>query len=236
MEMRRDEEFVLNALATAYAASWKPGQDPPDGYLILPSQTIAVEVSTLTQHVFDGSSARPRLSDDAPAIRLANELDDELSKSIPANRNVMLLLSSPIAELRKTKAALSPLIVSLVAQSSRGRVRQKVNIRGNKIEVYVDESDGAERKKVVAAIMNRFSDSRIEKNTTYILEERIADKATKCSRISFDGAIWLALLNDYFLTDIDTYRHAMKTISVEHPFERVLVVSVNGTVETLIQR
>ena len=42
------------------------------------------------------------------------------------------------------------------------------------------------------------------------------------------------LLNDYSLTEADTYRYALESIAVEHPFEKVLLVSGRGAVDVLI--
>ena len=82
--------------------------------------------------------------------------------------------------------------------------------------------------------MNRFSNSNILANVLYMLEERISTKALKCSKLSFGGPIWLALINGYFLTDADTYRHGMQFITVDHPFEKILLVSEDGSVDMLV--
>jgi hypothetical protein len=60
--MRQDEKFVIESIATAYSGDWKPGEDPPDAYLIVADRPVAVEISTLTQHVTDDRGTRPRLS------------------------------------------------------------------------------------------------------------------------------------------------------------------------------
>ena len=88
-----------------------------------------------------------------------------------------------------------------------GRAEQKVSIRGNYIEIYLDQTDGTESKKIVAAVMNRSSDPDILKNVLYILEDRVGVKARKCANLNFDGPIWLALLNDYFPTEAAAYRY-----------------------------
>src|SRR5271166_3433006 len=49
--IRDDEEFVITAVAAAFGGSWRHGEDPPDGYLTVGTESIAVEISTLTQHV-----------------------------------------------------------------------------------------------------------------------------------------------------------------------------------------
>lgn len=231
--MRKDEEFVLDSVARFFAGRWIPGEDPPDAYLTVATHTIALEVSTLNQHITDDKGTRPRLSDDTGAIRLANELDLEIGRTVPAGRRVMLVLRSPITDYRKTKAGLAAEIQSLVGARA-GRAERKVTIRSNNIEIYVDESDASEGKKIVAAITHQASSANILKNAMYILEDRIKTKAQKCTALNFTGPLWLALLNDYSLTEADTYRYALESIAVEHPFEKVLLVSGRGAVDVLI--
>ena len=227
--MREDELFALKSIAEWLSGEWKPGEDPPDGYVEFADRTVAVEVSTLTQYVTDDRGTRPQLSDDMATMRLANELDAELKNKIPARRRVMLVLSSPIIEFRKTKADLTTEILGLVnSNPSHGRVERKISLRGNKIEIYLDESEGSERKKIVAAVMNRSSNPDILANVIYMLEDQ------KCTGLKFGGPIWLALRNDYFLTDADTYRHGLKFISVDHPFEQILLISNSGSVDVLV--
>jgi hypothetical protein len=66
------------------------------------------------------------------------------------------------------------------------------------------------------------------------VQDRIRIKAQKCVALKFSGPIWLALLNDYFLAEPETYVHALKSIAVTHPFEKVLLVSGGGAVAVLV--
>jgi hypothetical protein len=232
--MRQEEEFVLKSLARLYSGQWRLGEDPPDGYLTLAGYTVAIEVSKLGQHVTDDKGTRPRLSDDIAAIRLANQLDAEFKSAIPINKRVMLILRPPIEEYRKTKAGLATEILSLVrGNPGPDRAERKTSIRGNNIEIYLDESDGNESKRIFAAVAHRTSSPNIVKNVLYILEDRIRVKGQKCAKLTFDGPIWLALLNEYFPSDVGTYRFAMKSVLVEHPFEKILLVSDDGSVIVL---
>jgi hypothetical protein len=49
--LREDEQFAITAVAATFAATWRPGENPPDAYLVLDAKTVAVEISTLTQYV-----------------------------------------------------------------------------------------------------------------------------------------------------------------------------------------
>jgi len=233
--LRNDELLALESLAARYAGVWKAGENPPDGYITLSDQVVAVEVSTLTQYVTDDRGTRPRLSDDTAAIRLANELDAELRGSIPCRKRVMLVLRSPIADYRKTKAELGDEVLALVDGGKNSkRVERKIFIRGNQIEIYLEESEGAEKKKIVAAVRNRSSNRDILANVIFMLEDRIATKARKCANLKFGGPLWLALINDYFLADADTYRQGLNSIAIDHPFEKILLISSDQSVDVLV--
>jgi hypothetical protein len=47
---------------------------------------------------------------------------------------------------------------------------------------------------------------------------------------------WLALLNDYWLTDADTYRLALSQMSLDHPFDRIVLVNGDGSIDTLFDK
>ena len=66
-----------------------------------------------------------------------------------------------------------------------------------------------------------------------ILQERIAAKAETCRALKFDHSIWLALRNGYPLADVETYRVGMNMFSVNHPFEKILLISRDGSVDEL---
>jgi hypothetical protein len=91
--LRDDEEFVIDAVAKAFSGAWSPGGDPPDAYLTIGANIVAVEISTLTQHVADDRGIRPRLSDDMPAVALANELNADLQDLIPDGHTISLFLA-----------------------------------------------------------------------------------------------------------------------------------------------
>jgi hypothetical protein len=102
-QLKPDELFVISALADHLNGTWSAGEDPPDAYL-KDEGRVAVEISTLTQHVVDErGGTHARLSEDSTALWLANALDKELCKTIPDGRMVVLTLRAPIANARRTK-------------------------------------------------------------------------------------------------------------------------------------
>ena len=231
--LREDEEFAITSIAAAFSGTWRPGENPPDAYLTLGTDNIAVEISTLTQYVTDDRGTRSRLSDDIPTAGVANALNEELKHLIPDGYTIGLVLSSPILQNRKTKIELAQILREYVSDLSSLQEDRKIEINGNKITIYLNRHGQTDLKKVTAAFMNRSSNPNILANVTQILEDRITTKARKCAHLNDGGPVWLALLNDYWLTDADTYRHALLRMSLEHPFQKILLVAGDGSVEPL---
>ena len=51
--LRDDEKFCIDAIVKLIGGEWSEGEDPPDAYLKIGNDNIAVEISTLTQYVMD---------------------------------------------------------------------------------------------------------------------------------------------------------------------------------------
>lgn len=233
-QLRSDEKFVARSLADHFMGTWRDGEDPPDAYLQIGNEVAAVEISTLTQHVRDErGDLKPRLSEDSSAIWLANELNKELKATIPNELLVMLTLSSPILKARKVKVLLKEKIAQLVSSVCRSEITE--DILGNRMNIHIVTDDRPSGKKVVGIVTNANSSTDILKNAWEILEDRIIVKADKCCSLAFIGPKWLALLNDYWLADNETYQQAIELFSVDHPFEKILLVSGNGSVAVLYE-
>lgn len=233
-KLKPDEEFVAHSLAGHFNGTWSKGGNPPDIHLSIGNDTVAVEISTLTQHVVDERGGmKPRLSEDSTALWLANELEKELSGVIPAGRMFVLTMRVPISNARRTKEALSGRLLNLAASVTNEAIDVEETILGNRIGIRLTPYDGADRKKVHAAVVNQKSDPHILSNARSILEERIATKSNKCSAFAGEKLVWLALLNDYFLADDETYGQALAQISAPHIFDKIVLISGNGRVTTL---
>ena len=234
-QLRPDEEFVICSLATHFSGDWWPGENPPDAYLKVGDEVAAVEISTLTQHVRDESGgSKPRLSEDATAIWLANELNSELCDNIPDGRLVILILASPILKARRVKALLKDRITTLVLSTRETEVTD--SILDNCIKIHFAPDDRPSGKKVVGVVTSQKSSPDILLNAKTILEERLVAKAGKCRFLNFEGPLWLALFNDYWLADNDTYQQAIDSFSVDHPFNKILLVSGNKLVAELHEK
>jgi len=233
VSLRADEVFVIDSVAKAFFGTWRPGENPPDAYLTINGNDIAVEISTLTQHVTDDRGTRSRASDDIATAALANELNTELQHLIPDGNTIGLILSSPILKLRKTKAALATMLRGSLRDQDSFITDTPIEINGNPITIFRNRHGDNQYKKLSAIFMNRHSNPDIISNARAILEDRIIVKARKCASLAGQQPLWLALRNDYFLTDAHTYKYAFSHFSVVHPFEKILLVNPDGAVEPL---
>lgn len=232
--MKIDEEFVIGAVANQFSGAWKPGENPPDAYLAIGANTIAVEITTLTQHVTDDRGTRPRASDDAPITVLANYLNLNLAKLIPDRYSIGLVLSTPILNFRKTTFDLAECL-------SRSDIRsfekpKEVQIQGNIIKIFLYFHEETQTRKVWIVATHRSSDRNILSNTIQTLEDRIIRKTRTCSALIGKQPLWLALLNDYFLAVASDYEHALSCISADHPFDKILLISREGQVNSLFEK
>lgn len=235
--LRSDEIFCIQAVVALVGGEWSEGEDPPDAYLSIGNENIAVEISTLTQHISDyNGGSKPRLSEDSPAIRLCDELDEELKTRIPADRVVLLILSAPIYNVRKLKPKLSEEIMALVESEGEVDVVVEKEIMNNMITIHHFLGNRSSGKKIVGTVQNKKSNADILTNAKEILTDRIVVKTEKCTNLLSNGPVWLVLFNDYWLADINTYRRAIAQISFEHPFERILIVSGNKSVNMLFDK
>jgi hypothetical protein len=233
-QLKPDEEFVISSLAAHLGGTWSAGENPPDAYLRIGEETVAVEISTLTQHVVDERGGmQARLSEDSTALWLANELDKELCRAIPDGRMVVLTLRAPISKARRTKKELADRIMHLVANTTDQTIDVEEHILGNRIDINLSSYDGPGQAKVLAAVINQKSDPHITSNARIILEERIATKTKKCSSLALKVPVWLALSNHYFLASHETYKQAIAQVSGSHVFAKIFLISGSGSVATL---
>ena len=234
--LRQDEEFVIGAVAGVLSGNWEPGEDPPDAYLSFASETVAVEISTLSQHVTDdGGAAIPRLSQDATALALVKELNAELGAKIPQGCTVHLVLRPPINNKRKLKPQLAEKILDLVQSIELPHVLE-YKAFDNAIEIQVESSNRDWGDKLVGIVMNEKATADILANARFILDDRINVKNKKCQGLNWGGRLWLALFNDYWLASADTYRQAIGVSTIPHRFDRIVVIAGNATVETLYEK
>lgn len=234
--LRPDEEFVIRKLTASFGpeASWLPGENPPDCYLKIGKDVIAVEISTLSQHVIDdhGESV-PRRSQDMTAVKICNELDVEIKHLVPKGTTVFLLLEAPVKKARRFKGELSNLIKTSI-QSAQNIVERE--ILANRVKIQIIKNEISSGKRVIGMVTNLRSSPLILENAKQALDKRIRAKAEKCRSLDFTGPVWLALFNDYWLAGADTFKQAIEASDVVHSFERIYLVDDSGKAVPIYQK
>ena len=227
----KDEKFVVEALCSSLGGIWCVGENPPDVYLKQGDTEIAVEISTLTQHVQGKNGvSEPRLSQDSGVLQICEELNNELRDYIQSNQYFILTIHAPIDKLRKFKKSLKKKLIDIL--NSENIEKTQIEISGTKVSVNLVTGDKPSGKKVVGLVPNENSTAHISSNAAFILNDRILKKTGKCSMV-LHRPLWLALFNDYWLADPGTYKHEMQHISEDHPFEKIFIVTGNREVHLI---
>lgn len=232
--MRRDEEFVGRALVCFFGgpskASVSEGEDPPDLYLSVGSSRIGLEVTQLSQFTIesDGTLGN-RTTQDFFGIRLLNELDAKIGPALPEDVSLLIGLWVPVSNASRFKKSLTEWVAQIASAPKQG-FQEERKLEGSKTSISIIEQRPS-GKKISGFVVNRNSSADIDLNARLILEERIRTKASVCARLP--KPIWLAVLNNYWLADADTYEVAGRQLNIDHCFERIFLVSDQGAVNEL---
>jgi len=238
MTLKPDEKFVTECIVQFLSGSdnvsWREGEDPPDVYLDIGSQTVALEITQLSPVSFDEDGViKNRTTEDLFALRLCDELDRKLGDKVAAKCTILLTLYVPVSDARRYRKELFNTVRDIV-QSCTQKCKEKcLEVAGEKVRVAVVDERPYSEKKIVGCVFNKDSKADILLNAEVLLFERIAAKQKKCEVLLFDGTKWLALLNEYWLASFETYTKAMERCSVEHDFEKIFVVSGNRQVKEI---
>lgn len=240
MTLRADEKFVKDSLVKYFGGpdvirAWE-GEDPPDIYIEIGGETTAVEITRLSPITFDqdGSIAN-RNTQDYFAINLCDVLDSRLKSCVPNEIDICLTLHIPVKNARRYKSELYNLLEDFITKNPKAGDRDEVEIAGEKVQISVIPNRDGSEKKIVGIICNKNSNAHILSNAEVILANRIKEKQEKCKNIQHAGSIWLALFNDYWLADHETYFQAIENISVENDFKKIFLVEGTGQVHQIYE-
>lgn len=232
--MRPDEEFVGRALVKYLGgpgkASVSDGSDPPDICLTVGATSIGVEVTQLSQFTFepDGTLGN-RATQDFFGLRLLDGLNRQIGPSLADGVSLLVGLWVPVSNAARFRKSVSEWVKSVASSPKKG-FKEERQIGGSKatISVIPERPSG---KKIVGFVCNKNSSADIGLNARLVLEDRIRRKNDICC--SLPKPIWLAVLNDYWLADSNTYLLAARQIEFAHCFERIFLVSDDGKVSEI---
>ena len=206
------------------------GEDPPDFYLHVGGSRTGVEVTRLSQFTFepDGTLGN-RATQDFFGIRMLNELNANVGPWLPEEISLFIGLWVPVSNASRFKRTLTEWVGQISVAPEQG-FNEEREIEGSKVTVSVIEQRPS-GKKIDGFVVNKNSSADIGLNARLVLEDRIRSKADICGRLT--KPIWLAVLNDYWLADADTYALAARQLNMSHCFDRIFLVSDQGAVNEL---
>ena len=211
--MRSDEEFVGRALVAFLggpsSASISDGEDPPDLYLHIGGSRAGVEVTRLSQFTFepDGTLGN-RATQDFFGIQMLNKLNANAGARLPEEMSLLIGLWVPVPNASRFKRTLTEWVAQIVVTPEQGFYEER-KIEGSKVTISVIEQRPS-GKKIAGFVINKNSSADIGLNARLVLEDRIRSKADICGQLP--KPIWLAVLNDYWLADADTYALDRKSV------------------------
>ena len=235
MALKPDEEFVKKCLIKTLRATnaWE-GEDPPDIYLEVNDEKIAIEITTLYPVTFGQDGAvQNRLSQDFFGCNLCDDLDLRLKNEVPSDVDIFLTLYMPVENGRKYKKELYAYVREFISKDIKAGDEEEVELLGSKVRILVIPNCEYSEKKIVGVIVNKNSSAYMLGNAQATLAERIHDKVKKCKVIKHRGQVWLALFNEYWLANHETYIQALKTMDVAHDFDRIYIIMGNGSVHQI---
>ena len=167
-------------------------------------------------------------------LRMCYELNEEIGSLIPPGSYVIITLHAPVDKLRKFKHILK---AKIIEYNKRRCVRKSFfgYPWDQTFKMRVVKGFRASGKKVVGIVANKIlSIFVISLNVDFILRNRIQEKTQKCSKVTH-RPLWLALFNDYWLAEPNSYRYAMEQYSESHPFGKILLILGNREVHTIYE-
>jgi len=228
MTLRPEEELVKDCLLKHFgsaATAWE-GENPPDIYVKFEGETVAVEITRLSPVSFNENGfIQNRNTQDRFGENLCNELDSKLKSNVPPEVDILLTIYVPIESARKYKKQLHRCLKETIRKGVKIGDKVEFDIEGAKVKIYVIPNREHSQKKIVGQIVNKNSNTHLLSNAEVILADRILDKIEKCKNIKHQYEKWLALFNDFWLADNETYSLALSNISIQHNFKRIYIIS-----------
>lgn len=236
--MRPDELFVKDRLVEFLggkdAVLYSEGEDPPDCYLYMDRNKVAVEITQLSPVTFNGNGQiENRITQDEFGSRICDDLNDQFKDDI--RQTLLLHLKIPVKNTRKFKKGLHRKIGGMLQAGAFSNEWQKIDINDEYVEGKFVPPRPYSGKKVVGIIENTNADPHILTNAKIIIDNRISIKEKKCEALQFKGPRWLALLNQYWLSDIETYKQAIGSSCIKHNFEKIFLILDTGEVVILFE-
>ena len=230
--MKTQERTAIDAVARRLSATWEKGSDPPDAYLMVAGNRVAVDITTLKRRGTDhGNANKPGLRFDKVATRLIERLQATLGGTVPDGMTVLLTITAPIRLPSKTAASLEDEIHTLLGRGSPGH-DEKDTIHGNRVRIRLLRDQSTRAPKMIGFVHNSDSDSLLLLNLTRELLELIsAEAGRQAPRLAGDR--WFVLVSALEISWLAAYRYIYSRLRIAIGFKKIFMVFGDGQVGIL---
>jgi len=231
-DLNQQEETAIEAVARRFSATWEKGSHPPDAYLMVAGQRVAVDIATLKRRgTSQGNAAKPHLRFDKVATRLVERLQATVGETVPGGMTVLLTITAPIRLPSKTAASLEDKIQALLGRGSPGRDEEDT-IHGNRVRIRLLRGGPERAPRMIGFVHNSDSDPVPLLNTTRALLELISAEAGRRTP-GLAGDRWLVVTSAAGGSWLEAYRYIYSQLRMATAFDKVLMVFGDGRVGML---
>ncbi len=232
MALKGTEPFVRDCLIeylglTANDIEEVPaGQDPPDIYINYNNQRIAVEI---TEIVPDNRLTRFYWSK-----RLIDEINSMVKDKLPEGVDLSIFWDVPVENPNKFKKELKSWIGGFIKSDLKIGDSTTIDIDGNEILIGVRKGDDNLEERVFSGIVDKEIETNLKIYAENELKRIIESKTDKCKDVQHSGPFWLALYYEALGTAFQNpFPQAMKSITMQHIFDEIYVVSSGKEVDEI---
>ena len=224
---------AIEAVARHVSAAWTASGD--NTYITIGGKPISVEIAIAEQRSADRTDpARPRLRFDKVARRLTGHLRDTLHAAVPEGRAALVTVTAPIRLAVKTAVALEAIVRDCLMRGS-GQAECQACINGNQVRVRVVQSSARLGSKVIGFVHNPRADSDRLLDMAQLLLRHIGEATERRRPARSASERWLVVAIGGGVVQLAAYRQLYDQLAIASDFARILLVSGEGHVETLVE-
>ena len=221
--MRPEETYALEKLVALVGGSFSDEEDPPDAYIDISNQVIAVEVTRLICPMLEESklTGLPRLAGDVPAEKIMTEMVNKFANRVAEDKNIFVMISTPINNISEIKSEIDRQIEEVIELDHANRL---ININDDSATITVHDAVCDEVDRISYAIVNEAVSADLHENIMHALDSRIQAKAGHPEKHHKGSEYWLCIVNEFFLASAQSIRLAFSEISPSHEYDRIYVI------------
>jgi len=233
--LTRADRAAIECVARRFSATWAAASECSAGVrMTLDGRPITLEVLAMG-HGKRPPRSRPRLRFDRVVLEIAGRLHTALDPHVPSDECLMITITAPILQPGKTAAVIVERVRGLLRGGS-ARVRLRATVYGNRIRAMGVTSVSTGAPRLVVLVHNPNSETDVPAALFGLMRallERVAPSADAGAGRGSGHDRWLVLAPGEGLSHAPTLRQILTRIGIADAFDRILLVSPGGDVETL---